>query len=49
MEASARTGVSPQRFSRRNMLRFLCGALGTQRLAVAMEHIFPLTLQQSDF
>jgi hypothetical protein len=31
MEARARTIVSPLRFSKRNMLHFLCGA-------VAMEH-----------
>jgi len=38
MEASARTVVSPQRFSKRNMLHFLCGAVAAQQLAVAMEH-----------
>jgi hypothetical protein len=38
MEASGRTVVSPQRFSKRNMLHFLCGAVAAQRLAVAMEH-----------
>jgi len=38
MEASARTFVSPQRFSKRNMIHFLCGAVDAQRLAVAMEH-----------
>jgi len=38
MEASARKDVSPQRFSKRNMLHFLCGAVAAQRLAVAMEH-----------
>jgi hypothetical protein len=38
MEASARTVVSPQRFSKRNMLHFLYGAVAAQRLAVAMEH-----------
>jgi hypothetical protein len=38
MEARARTVVSPQRFSKRNMLHFLCGAVAAQRLAVAMEH-----------
>jgi hypothetical protein len=36
MEASARTVVPPQRFSKRNMLHFLCGAVAAQRLAVAM-------------
>jgi hypothetical protein len=30
--------VSPQRFSRRNMLHFLGGAVAAQRLSVAMEH-----------
>jgi len=35
MEASART-VSTQRFSKRNRLHFLCGAVAAQRLAVAM-------------
>jgi hypothetical protein len=29
---------SPQRFSKRNMLHFLCGAVSVQLLAVAMEH-----------
>jgi len=38
MEASARTVVSPQRFSKRNMLHFMCGAVAARRLAVAMEH-----------
>jgi hypothetical protein len=38
MEASARTVVSSLRFSKRNMLHFLCGAVAAQRLAVAMEH-----------
>jgi len=38
MEASARTVVSPQRFSKRNTLHFLCNAMAAQRLAVAMEH-----------
>jgi len=38
MEASARTVVSPQRFSKRNMLHFLCCAVAARRLAVAMEH-----------
>jgi hypothetical protein len=38
MEASARTVVSAQRISKRNMLHFLCGAVAAQRLAVAMEH-----------
>jgi len=38
MQASSRAVVSPQRFSRRNMLHFLCGAVAAQRLAVAMEH-----------
>jgi len=38
MEASARTVVSPQRFSKRKMLHFLYGAVAAQRLAVAMEH-----------
>jgi hypothetical protein len=43
MEASARTVVSLLRYSKRNMLRFLCGAvrcgaLSAQRLVVAMEH-----------
>jgi hypothetical protein len=36
MEASARTVVSPQRFSKCNMLHFLSGVVATQRLAVAM-------------
>jgi hypothetical protein len=31
-------GCSSQRFSKRNMLHFLCGAVAAQRLAVAMEH-----------
>jgi hypothetical protein len=30
-------GVSPQRFSKRNMLHFLGGVVAAQRLAVAME------------
>jgi len=38
MEASARTFVSPQRFSKRNILHFLGGAVAAQRLAVAIEH-----------
>jgi hypothetical protein len=38
MEVRARTVVSPLRFSKRNMLNFLCGAVAAQRLAVAMEH-----------
>jgi hypothetical protein len=38
MEASARTIVSPLRFSKRNMLHFLCGAVAAQQLAVAMQH-----------
>jgi hypothetical protein len=38
MEKSARAVVSPQRFSKRNMLHFLCGAVAAQRLAVATEH-----------
>jgi len=38
MEASARTVVSPQRFSKHNMRHLLCGAVAAQRLAVAMEH-----------
>jgi hypothetical protein len=38
MEVSARTVVSPQRFSKCNMLHFLCGAVAARRLAVAMEH-----------
>jgi hypothetical protein len=38
MEASTRTVVTPLRYSRSNMLHFLCGAVATQRLAVAMEH-----------
>jgi hypothetical protein len=38
MQASARTVVLPQRFSKRNMLHFLCGAVAAQRLVVAMEH-----------
>jgi len=37
MEGSTRTVVSPQRFSKRNMLHFLYGAVAAQRLAVAME------------
>jgi hypothetical protein len=36
MEASARTIVSPQRFSKRNMLHFPCGAVAAQRLTAAM-------------
>jgi hypothetical protein len=38
MEASARTVVSPQRFSKRNMLHFLCRAVAAQRLAVTIEN-----------
>jgi hypothetical protein len=38
MQASPRPVVLPQRFSKRNMLHFLCGAVAAQRLAVAMEH-----------
>jgi hypothetical protein len=38
MEASKRTVVSPQRFSKRNILNFLCGVVAAQRLAVAMEY-----------
>jgi len=38
MEASARKDVSSQRFSKRKMLHFLCGAVAAQRLAVAMQH-----------
>jgi len=38
MEVSARTVVSPQRFSKRNMLHFPCGAVAALRLAVALEH-----------
>jgi len=38
MEANARTVVPPQRFSKRNMLHFLCGAVAAERLAVAVEH-----------
>jgi len=38
MEASARTVVSPQRFSKRNMLHFLGDAVAAQLLAVAKEH-----------
>jgi hypothetical protein len=38
MEASARAVVSPQRFSRRNMLHCLGSAVAAHRLAVAMEH-----------
>jgi len=38
MEASARTVVSLQRSSKRNVLPFLGGAVAAQRLAVAMEH-----------
>jgi hypothetical protein len=30
--------VLPLRFSKRNMLHFLCGAVAAQRLAMAMEH-----------
>jgi len=37
MEPSARTVVSPQRFSKRNMLHFRGGAVAAQRLAGAME------------
>jgi hypothetical protein len=36
METRARTVVSPQRFSRRNMFHFLGGAVAAQRLALAM-------------
>jgi len=38
MEASTRTVVSPQRFSKRKMLHFLGGAVAAQRLAAVMEH-----------
>jgi hypothetical protein len=38
MEASARTVVSPERFSKRDMLHFLGGAVAAQQLAVAVEH-----------
>jgi len=38
MQASALTVVSPQRFSKRNMLHFPCGAVAALRLAMAMEH-----------
>jgi len=41
MEASARTVVSPQRFSKRNALHIVCGSVtagAAQRLAVAMQH-----------
>jgi hypothetical protein len=38
MEASPWTVVSPQRFSKRNVLHFLCGAVAAQQLVVAMEH-----------
>jgi len=38
MEASSRAVVSQQRFSKRNMLHFLCGAVAAQRLAATMEH-----------
>ena len=38
MEASAQTVVSPQRFSKRNMLHFVCGAVAAQQLPVTMEH-----------
>jgi hypothetical protein len=38
MEVSAQTVVSLQHFSKHNMLHFLCGAVATQRLVVAMEH-----------
>jgi hypothetical protein len=38
MEASAQTVVSLLRFSERNMLHFLGGAVATQWLVVAMEH-----------
>jgi len=31
-------GCSPQRFSKRNILHFLRGAVAAQRLAVAVEH-----------
>jgi hypothetical protein len=37
MEPSARTVVSPQRFSKRNMLHFLGGAVAAQRLAEALQ------------
>jgi len=37
METSARTVVSPQRFSKRNVLHFLCSAVAAQRLAVEVE------------
>jgi hypothetical protein len=36
--SSSRAVVLPQRFSKRNMFHFLCGAVAAQRLAVAMEH-----------
>jgi hypothetical protein len=38
MEPSARTIVSPQRLSKRNMLHFLCCAVAVRQLAVTMEH-----------
>jgi len=38
MKASAQMVVSPQHFSKRNILHFLCGVVTAQRLAVAMEH-----------
>jgi len=38
MEATPQTVVSPQHFSKHNMLHFLWGAVAAQRLTVAMEH-----------
>jgi hypothetical protein len=38
MEPRARTVVSTLRFSKRNMMCFLCGVVAARRLAVAMEH-----------
>jgi len=38
MEPSAWMVVSPQRFSKRNMLHFQGGAVAAQRMAGVMEH-----------
>jgi hypothetical protein len=38
LNGSERTVVSQLRFSKHNMLHFLCGAVAAQNLAVAVEH-----------
>jgi hypothetical protein len=38
MESGRRTVALPKRFSRHNILHFLCGTVAEQRLAVEMEH-----------